>query len=188
MVDPAHNYLQYWYGRDYEHAAEEMAIKRLLEGKMFREALDVGGGYGRLRVLLEQYADSVTLAEPSKLQLEIDTGLEQLSPCRTWNAAWPATRRPTAASASSTSTADWTPKTSNRSSVTVGTTSAPPSRRPKPCRASSGSLGRLPPHRTADESGPAGQGQQTSAPRSPRPSSEQPAKPSSSAPSGMSRN
>lgn len=69
--DPTHNYLQYWYGRDYEHAAEEMAIKSLLDGKTFRNALDVGGGYGRLCVLLEEYADKVTLAEPSKLQLEI---------------------------------------------------------------------------------------------------------------------
>lgn len=69
--DPNHNYLHYWDGRDYEHAAEEMAIKRLLEGKKFRSAVDVGGGYGRLCVLLEKYADKVTLAEPSQQQLDI---------------------------------------------------------------------------------------------------------------------
>lgn len=69
--DPSHNYLRYWDGRDYEHAAEEMAIKRLLEGKKFRSAVDVGGGYGRLCVLLEQYASKVTLAEPSQQQLDI---------------------------------------------------------------------------------------------------------------------
>jgi ubiquinone/menaquinone biosynthesis C-methylase UbiE len=69
--DPKHNYLKYWAGRDYEHAAEEMAVKRLLEGKHFQQAVDVGGGYGRLCVLLENYADKVTLAEPSQQQLDI---------------------------------------------------------------------------------------------------------------------
>jgi SAM-dependent methyltransferase len=69
--DPSHNYLKYWEGRDYENRAEEMAIKRLLEGKHFKTAVDVGGGYGRLCVLLETYADKVTLAEPSQQQLDI---------------------------------------------------------------------------------------------------------------------
>jgi SAM-dependent methyltransferase len=69
--DPKHNYLHYWDGREYEHAAEEAAIRRLLRGKHFRRAVDVGGGYGRLCVLLEQYADEVTLAEPSQQQLDI---------------------------------------------------------------------------------------------------------------------
>lgn len=69
--DPTHNYLRYWDGRDYEHAAEEVAIKRLLKGKHFTNAIDIGGGYGRLCVLLENYADKVTLAEPSQQQLDI---------------------------------------------------------------------------------------------------------------------
>jgi ubiquinone/menaquinone biosynthesis C-methylase UbiE len=69
--DPNHNYLRYWDGRDYEHAAEEMAIRRLLKGKHFRHAADIGGGYGRLCVFLEKYADKVTLAEPSQQQLDI---------------------------------------------------------------------------------------------------------------------
>jgi len=69
--DPSHNYMQYWHGRDYENEAEEMAIKRLLAGKHFRRAMDVGGGYGRLCLLLENYADHVTLAEPSKQQLDL---------------------------------------------------------------------------------------------------------------------
>lgn len=66
-----YNYLHYWRERDYEHAAEEMAIKRLLRGMRFTSAVDIGGGYGRLCVLLKKYADKVTLAEPSKKQLEI---------------------------------------------------------------------------------------------------------------------
>lgn len=65
------NYLRYWDGRDYEHAAEEMAIKRLLNGKHFSAAADIGGGYGRLCVFLRTFADHVTLAEPSKQQLEL---------------------------------------------------------------------------------------------------------------------
>ena len=39
-----YNYLRYWDGRDYEHAAEEMAIFRLLHGKHFKTAVDIGGG------------------------------------------------------------------------------------------------------------------------------------------------
>ena len=69
--DPSHNYLHYWDNRDYEHTAEEMAIKRLLKGKRFHNAVDVGGGYGRLAVLLEKYSEKVTLAEPSQQQLDI---------------------------------------------------------------------------------------------------------------------
>ncbi len=69
--DPNHNYLRYWDGRDYEHAAEQLAIKKLLQGKHFNHAVDVGGGYGRLCVFLEKYADKITLAEPSQQQLDI---------------------------------------------------------------------------------------------------------------------
>jgi hypothetical protein len=46
--DPNHNYLRYWDGRDYEHAAEQIAIRRLIGTKHFRHAADIGGGYGRL--------------------------------------------------------------------------------------------------------------------------------------------
>ena len=69
--DPEYNYQDYWQGREYEHAAEEMAIKRLLKGMHFKNAVDVGGGYGRLSLFLTNYADKVTLAEPSQQQLDI---------------------------------------------------------------------------------------------------------------------
>lgn len=68
---PSYNYMHYWRGRDYEHAAEEMAIRRFLKGKHFKHAVDIGGGYGRLCLLLKNFADEVTLAEPSKKQLEL---------------------------------------------------------------------------------------------------------------------
>lgn len=69
--DPKHNYLKYWEGRDYENASEELAIRRLLKNKSFKHAVDIGGGYGRLCILLEEYAKQVTLAEPSRQQLDI---------------------------------------------------------------------------------------------------------------------
>ena len=65
------NYLKYWNGRDYENASEEIAIGRLIKDKRFKHAVDVGGGYGRLCILLENYADKVTLAEPATKQLDI---------------------------------------------------------------------------------------------------------------------
>jgi ubiquinone/menaquinone biosynthesis C-methylase UbiE len=69
--DPSHNYLRYWDGRDYEQAAEEIALHRLLKGKKFNKAIDVGGGYGRMSVVLRNYADKVFLCEPSMQQLNI---------------------------------------------------------------------------------------------------------------------
>lgn len=63
-----HNYAEYWKGRDYEHAAEELAINKLLKGRHYKKAVDVGGGYGRLSKFLTKYADNVVLAEPSKKQ------------------------------------------------------------------------------------------------------------------------
>ncbi|MCA9344634.1 methyltransferase domain-containing protein [Candidatus Saccharibacteria bacterium] len=69
--DPKHNYLEYWDGRDYENEAERLAITRLLKGKHFKTAADIGGGFGRLCIFLKNYADKVTLAEPSQQQLDI---------------------------------------------------------------------------------------------------------------------
>ena len=69
--DPKFNYENYWVGREYEHAAEELAIKRLLRGKYFKLAVDVGGGYGRLSKLLTKFADGIILAEPSQQQLDM---------------------------------------------------------------------------------------------------------------------
>lgn len=70
QYDRGYDYTKYWDNRDYEHAAEEIAIRRLLDGRHFDRAADVGGGFGRLCLLLREYADHVTLAEPSATQLE----------------------------------------------------------------------------------------------------------------------
>jgi ubiquinone/menaquinone biosynthesis C-methylase UbiE len=69
--DPKHNYQDYWTGREYEHSAEEMAIKRLLKKDKFNQAVDVGGGYGRLSKFLTKFSKKVILAEPSQQQLDI---------------------------------------------------------------------------------------------------------------------
>lgn len=67
---PGYDYSHYWSGRAYEHGAEEMAIRHLLEGSHFADAVDIGGGYGRLTVLLAEYADRITLVDSSQQQLD----------------------------------------------------------------------------------------------------------------------
>jgi SAM-dependent methyltransferase len=69
--DPTFNYAQFWQGRDYEHHAEVLALRCLLHGRKFSHAVDVGGGYGRLSVVLADYADRVTLVDPSSQQLDL---------------------------------------------------------------------------------------------------------------------
>ncbi len=69
--DPAFNYARFWDGRDYEHHAEVIALQHLLRGRRFGHAVDIGGGFGRLSVLLARYADRVTLVDPSSQQLAL---------------------------------------------------------------------------------------------------------------------
>lgn len=65
-----YDYTAYWHGRDYENAAERAALRTLLAGRRFSHAADIGGGFGRLCLLLREYADRVTLAEPAQSQLD----------------------------------------------------------------------------------------------------------------------
>jgi len=69
--DPGFNYARWWAGRGYEHHAEVMAIRALLQGRWFARAVDVGGGFGRLSTVLAEFADVVTLTDSSTQQLEI---------------------------------------------------------------------------------------------------------------------
>jgi len=69
--DEGFNYLHFWSGRAYEHEAEVIAIRRLLSGRRFAEAADIGGGYGRLSVVLSEFADKVTLVDSSSQQLAL---------------------------------------------------------------------------------------------------------------------
>ncbi len=66
--DPTFNYVDYWNGRDYENAAEELALNMLLGKRVYKKAADVGGGFGRLARLLRSYAKHVSVVEPSKQQ------------------------------------------------------------------------------------------------------------------------
>lgn len=70
QYERGYDYTQYWNNRDYENDAERIAIRRLLGARRFRHAADIGGGFGRLCLLLAEYADQVTLAEPALSQLE----------------------------------------------------------------------------------------------------------------------
>ena len=69
--DEGFNYRSYWSNRNYEHRAEVLAVRRLLKGRQFGEAADIGGGYGRLSVVLAEFADKVTLVDASSQQLEL---------------------------------------------------------------------------------------------------------------------
>lgn len=73
--DPDFNYAHFWRGRGYEHGAEVIAIRRLLNGRRFGHAVDVGGGFGRLSVILAFFADHVTLVDPSSQQLDLSRRL-----------------------------------------------------------------------------------------------------------------
>lgn len=84
QYDRGYDYTTYFDNRAYEDEAERIAIRRLLEGRRFERAADIGGGYGRLCLLLREYADHVTLAEPGQAQLDAakkllaDTDIEQV--------------------------------------------------------------------------------------------------------------
>lgn len=70
QYDRGYDYTSYWQGRDYENAAEVAAIRTLIGHERFRNAADIGGGFGRLCLLLREYADKVTLTDPSQTQLD----------------------------------------------------------------------------------------------------------------------
>lgn len=84
QYDRGYDYTTYFDKRQYENEAERIAIRRLLAGCRFGRAADIGGGYGRLCLLLREYADHVTLAEPSQSQLDAaakllaDTDIERV--------------------------------------------------------------------------------------------------------------
>ena len=69
--DEGFNYMDFWSGRAYEHESEVIAIRRLLSGRTFEHAADIGGGYGRLSVVLSEFAAKVTLVDSSSQQLAL---------------------------------------------------------------------------------------------------------------------
>ena len=69
--DPEFSYLNYWQGREYEHAAEDIAIRRLLKKRHFSSGIDIGGGYGRLAPTFLKFIDQLTLVEPSSKQRKL---------------------------------------------------------------------------------------------------------------------
>jgi ubiquinone/menaquinone biosynthesis C-methylase UbiE len=71
--DPNFFYPCYWQNRQYEHEAEIIALEYLLQNRHFAHLADIGGGYGRLIPTLDQYADHLTLVEPSAKQRQTAT-------------------------------------------------------------------------------------------------------------------
>jgi ubiquinone/menaquinone biosynthesis C-methylase UbiE len=67
--DPGFDYSKFREDRGYEHDAEAIAVRRLLQSHRFHTAVDIGGGYGRLSAILADYADQVTVADLSTQQL-----------------------------------------------------------------------------------------------------------------------
>src|SRR3989344_6534829 len=61
-------YPDYWQSRQYQHHSELIAIRSLLQYRRFHQAVDIGGGYGRLTTLLTAYSPRITLVEPSLKQ------------------------------------------------------------------------------------------------------------------------
>lgn len=61
-----YNYPSYWEGREYEHASEEVAIKRFLETiPEIGTACEIGAGFGRLIPTYVFRANKVIITEPS---------------------------------------------------------------------------------------------------------------------------
>lgn len=69
--DTQHDYEDFWIGRDYEHNAELLAIRKLLAGKHYGLAMDYGGGYGRISPAILEFCDRLILVDPSNKQLNI---------------------------------------------------------------------------------------------------------------------
>jgi SAM-dependent methyltransferase len=82
--DDSLNYQEYWSGRGYEHQAEVLAVRKLLRGRRFGEAIDVGGGYGRLSVVLAEFAEEVLLVDPSQQQLSLAASFLSGQPRISW--------------------------------------------------------------------------------------------------------
>ncbi|MCM1970507.1 class I SAM-dependent methyltransferase [Streptomyces sp. G1] len=69
--DESEDYVAYWQGRDYEHAAEIAAVTRLIGDSRYGLVCEVGGGFGRLSPVLKEYADRVMMFDPSAKHVAI---------------------------------------------------------------------------------------------------------------------
>ena len=78
--DKNYDYTRYWEGRDYEHTAEFLALKKLLPHGMERDKsiIDIGGGFGRLIPIFKDYFGSITVFDYSQKLLDLakQTGKE----------------------------------------------------------------------------------------------------------------
>jgi ubiquinone/menaquinone biosynthesis C-methylase UbiE len=69
--DQTFSYPAFWKGREYEHEAEVMAVRTLLQGKRFDTIADIGGGFGRLTDVLAEHGAQHILVDPANVQREL---------------------------------------------------------------------------------------------------------------------
>lgn len=65
---PGWDYIRYWCDRQYEHQAEEKALKKLLPREK-ENVVDLGGGYGRLTPFYARYFSEVLILDYSQKHL-----------------------------------------------------------------------------------------------------------------------
>jgi ubiquinone/menaquinone biosynthesis C-methylase UbiE len=76
--DPAFNYKKYWQARQYEHLAEEIALKKLFHLIPQKNSLvDIGGGFGRLTPCYAPVFQKTLLVDPSSRLLKTAKKLEK---------------------------------------------------------------------------------------------------------------
>lgn len=67
-----YNYPSYWKGREYEHKAEEIALKDLLEKIPKTDTVcEIGAGFGRLVPTYLSYAKHIIVSDPSARLLSV---------------------------------------------------------------------------------------------------------------------
>jgi len=71
--DKNYDYTRYWEGRDYEHTAEFIALKKLLPKNIdsSKNVIDIGGGFGRLIPIFKDYFGSITVFDCSQRLLDL---------------------------------------------------------------------------------------------------------------------
>lgn len=69
--DSSFSYPNFWRGRQYEHEAETLALRRFLDGRRLDVIADIGGGFGRLTDLLSEYGENLVLVDPAYVQRDL---------------------------------------------------------------------------------------------------------------------
>lgn len=75
----SYDYPSFWIGREYEHRADEAALKKLLaKTTKAKTLIDLGAGFGRMALVYLPHVEQAVLLDPSGKLLQVATGM--LSP------------------------------------------------------------------------------------------------------------